>query len=42
MTEVELSFCLVDEIIYIYIYTITDQRVGKNTCGGAIKLLVSC
>ena len=40
MTEVELSFCLVDEIIYIY--TITDQRVGKNTCGGAIKLLVSC
>ena len=29
-TEVELSFCLVDEMIYIYIYIIvTDQRVGK-------------
>ena len=38
-TEVELSFCLVEEIIYIY--TVTDQRVGKNTRGGAIKLLVS-
>ena len=35
-----LSFCLVNEIIYIYIYTVTDQRVGKNKRGGVIKLLV--